>query len=98
MKATAIYFKNGKEQRAELEKCFVASYNPFYLGIPVKPSTGVWEYLKSASHIHLSGHKSKLLKFNIKYRIEVGENTIFFIRPDEEFADESAKLFTSLDK
>lgn len=98
MKATAIYFKKGKEYRAELGRCFVASSNPFYLGIPVKPSTGAWEYLKSASEVHLVGQESKLLKFDIKYKIEVGENTIFFLSPDEESAVDSVSLFDSSDE
>jgi hypothetical protein len=74
---------NGRKQAFENPDVFVASEAPLYLGIILKPSKGFWEYLKNSSEVVLCRNKEEnCASFAIPYKIEVGENTIFFIKPD----------------
>lgn len=85
MEVTGIFRESGKESEALLEDYFVASVNPFYLGILLKPSRGIWEYLKNNDSVIIRlGKSGPHFEMNLKYRIEVGENTIFFLNPTEE--------------
>ena len=83
MNISVVYYRKGGEVSGKVEDFFIASRNPFYLGIIMKPSTGVWEILKSSSTTNLNVDGDKTLEFEISYKIEVGENTIFFIKPAE---------------
>ncbi|WP_393971816.1 hypothetical protein OXIME_000402 [Oxyplasma meridianum] len=77
------FVTNGTEQSFENPDVFIASESPLYLGIIMKPSKGVWEYLKNSSEMVLCRHNNeKCASFTIPYKIEVGENTIFFIQPE----------------
>jgi len=83
------FVANGRDQVFENPDIFVASEAPLYLGIILKPSKGFWEYLKNSSEVVLCRENAKnCASFTIPYKIEVGENTIFFIKPDsmESFA------------
>ncbi len=74
---------NGRDQVYENPDIFVASGAPLYLGLILKPSRGFWEYLKNSSEVILCHKNTKnCASFTIPYKIEVGENTIFFLKPD----------------
>ena len=86
MKTVEILFDvDGKVQREKIEEFFTASKNPYYLGLIVKPSAGIWSTLTSSRTkeitLSLDGNVGD---FKIFYRIEVGENSIFFLRPSNE--------------
>ncbi len=93
MKVNFVYFSNRSENTAEIENCFIASKTPLYLGLIVKPSTGAWEYLKSAQNLFIREKAGTTLNFNIIYKIEVGENTIFFVTPDRDSSSAAYEAF-----
>lgn len=93
MKLSIVYYRDQKELVGEVEDFFIASNNPLYLGLIIKPSTGVWEILKSSSHANVRVNGEKILEFEIPYKIEVGENTIFFARPSEGYEKTASETF-----
>lgn len=81
----------GKDQIFQNPDIFIASGSPLYLGLVLKPSKGLWEYLKNSSELVLChGHKENCAVMSIPYKIEVGENTIFFLKPEN--ADSLSKI------
>lgn len=90
---SVVYFRKEKEISGKVDSYFVASRNPFYLGILLKPSTGVWEILKSASMTNLRIDGDTTLEFEIAYKIEVGENTIFFLKPGADSEEKAKDVF-----
>ena len=77
------FVTNGRKQEFENPDVFVASEEPLYLGIILKPSKGFWEFLKNSSEVVLChNNEENCVSFAIPYKIEVGENTIFFIKPN----------------
>lgn len=78
--ASVHFTKDGKETVANVEDAFVASEEPYYIGIGLRPSPGLWEFLKSGknSAIELDG---KILEYRVEFSIDVGENTLFFLSP-----------------
>ena len=62
---------------------FIASQNPLYIGIILKPSHGAWIRMSRAKTVVLE-MEGKPVEFSIPYRIEVGENSIFFLKPRED--------------
>ncbi|AKA49587.1 hypothetical protein IX51_11280 [uncultured archaeon] len=93
MKISVVYFRNQQEVMSDVESYFVASRNPFYLGLIMKPSAGAWEILKSSSETNIRVDGGEILQFDIAYKIEVGENTIFFVKPAEGNEVPAEKLF-----
>lgn len=94
MKITGVYRESGVEAEAPLDNYFVASRNPVYIGVLLKPSRGIWEYLKNNDSVILKlGDEERYFTMKLKYRIEVGENSIFFLNPEEE--EEFGKFFFS---
>lgn len=85
MKLKGLYRESGIEVETDLDNYFVASNTPFYLGIMLKPSKGIWEYFKNNDTLILKiGKGEKYFEAKLKYRIEVGENSIFFLTPLDE--------------
>lgn len=75
---TIIATENGKKMQYTVEKSFVASEKPLYIGIITKPEPGLWGCL-SRSRTVIVETDGKADEFRIPYRIEVGESTIFFL-------------------
>ena len=63
-------------------KSFVASSEPPYIGIIMRPEPGTWEELMDQDFMFLI-HGGSEKKATIKYRIEVGDSSIFFIPSDD---------------
>ncbi len=76
----AVYFANGSSERHDIDNYFVASDKPFFLGLIIEPSAGLWAYLKNNAEIVIE-YSGKSANFKVPYKIEVGRNTIFFITP-----------------
>lgn len=70
-------------------KSFVASSSPPYIGVIIKPEPGIWEELMDQDFMYVF-NDSKGVMATVKYRIEVGESSIFFITSD---SDEFMKFF-----
>ncbi|MDS0256310.1 hypothetical protein ApAK_01230 [Thermoplasmatales archaeon AK] len=75
------------EGRSELtaERCFLASRNPPYIGILTLPSEPIWRTLSSNRTFSSGG-----FNWSIRYRIEVGESTIFFATSQDKDAEKIA--------
>ncbi|MEM0157352.1 MAG: hypothetical protein QXN26_04720 [Thermoplasmataceae archaeon] len=79
----AIFAENSGRIREKLENHFIASQNPLYIGIILKPSHGAWIRMSRAKTVVLE-IDGKPGEYSVPYRIEVGENSIFFLKPREE--------------
>lgn len=92
---SVLYKDLEKERKIEIENFFIASRTPLYIGLIIKPSKGLWEYLKNHNDVIVSFENEKeSYQFDVEYKIEVGENTIFFINANEEYENElKKKLF-----
>lgn len=75
-----ITMEKGERKEYSAENWFVASRDPLYIGIITKPAPGMWEYLSRTRQIVMEVD-GKSHDFEIPYRIEVGESTIFFATP-----------------
>ena len=75
-------------------KAFIASIEPPYMGILMKPSPFQWEEIMEEGFVRLSfPGQDMVLDLKVKYRIEVGENTIFFVTSDKTEFEEKVKEF-----
>jgi hypothetical protein len=74
-----LIFPETKNQGLPLDNIFVASETPFFIGIIVKPSKKSWMHFKKSREVMLSGRREAV--FYVKFNIDVGENTIFFLSP-----------------
>ncbi len=70
----------GEKIEFPVENWFIASENPLYVGIIIKPSPGLWELLSRSKNVLMQKDDSTT-QYSIPYRIEVGENSIFFLTP-----------------
>jgi hypothetical protein len=72
---------NNKKIEIGKNEFFIASKEPLYYGIIVNPSSGLWSYMVQEKIVEciIDGKKEN---FSIAYRIDVGENSIFFIKPE----------------
>lgn len=79
---SVISTHNSKRKEYLVDKWFIASESPQYIAIVTKPSPGLWEHLSQSKEavLELDG---KSYNYNIPYRIEVGESTIFFVTPSD---------------
>ena len=73
---------NGEKVEYPVENFFKASENPLYLGVIAKPSPGLWELLSRSKAVVVVTDDFPIT-YKISYRIEVGENSIFFLTPRE---------------
>ena len=75
-------------------KAFISSIEPPYMGILMKPSPFQWEEIMEEGFVRLSfPGQDMVLDLKVKYRIEVGENTIFFVTSDKTEFEEKVKEF-----
>ena len=75
-------------------KAFVASVDPPYIGLLMKPSPFQWEEIMEEGFVRLSFPEDDILfDLKVKYRIEVGENTIFFVTSDQLEFEQRVKEF-----
>ena len=74
----AVFMIRGERTTEEISNWFIASVSPLYLGIISKPSPGLWAYLSHSSGLIIEINDESF-EFRITYRIEVGENSIFFV-------------------
>ena len=75
-------------------KAFTASVEPPYMGILMKPSPFQWEEIMEEGFVRLSfPGQDMVFDLKVKYRIEVGENTIFFVTGDQTEFEEKVKEF-----
>lgn len=76
---------NGISKEVDLNHIFIASEEPLYIGIIIKPEPGIWEELMDSELAYI--HTSEGIKeTKIGYRIEVGENSIFFVTLNSDSA------------
>ncbi|WP_337860086.1 hypothetical protein [Ferroplasma sp.] len=75
-----VLYNNNKTEIDE-KGFFIASRNPLYYGLIVNPSSDLWSYMVQTNMVECVVEKKKE-KFTIPYRIDVGENSIFFIKPE----------------
>lgn len=73
--------KDGKSSDHNVENFFLASSAPLYIGVIARPSSPLWVQL-SASRSGVVEIDGTPMEFSIPYRIEVGENSIFFLKPE----------------
>ncbi|MCL4345475.1 MAG: hypothetical protein M1375_01600 [Candidatus Thermoplasmatota archaeon] len=73
---------------------FIGSEEPVYIGIILKPEPGVWEELMDADSFNIH-FKDMVIEVRIGYRIEVGENSIFFVTSE---SGEIKELLSELKK
>ncbi|MGP6220113.1 hypothetical protein [Caldiplasma sukawensis] len=74
-----IFVKSSREEKEkETAQVFLSSDEPIYLGVRMKPAPGVWEKLMGQKTLYLD-LMGKEIETEIKYRIEVGDSTIFFV-------------------
>lgn len=78
-----IAAEKGQTVEYPVDKFFVASEKPLYIGIITKPEPGIWGYLSRVKKVAVD-IDGKAEDFRIPYRIEVGESTIFFLTHSEE--------------
>jgi len=83
MEVSASFYYNGKTNEEKLNNAFVASVDPPYIGLIVKPGIGIWEYLKGHDELILRLRDSRVTA-TIRYRIDVGENSIFFLTSEDD--------------
>lgn len=89
----AVFQLEGKVLEEKIENYFIASRSPLYVGVILPPSKGAWTYMKGGNTIVIEVNNFSS-QFRIPYRIEVGENTIFFLKP----GDEDAKILRHLEE
>ncbi|WP_298407444.1 hypothetical protein [Ferroplasma sp.] len=77
-----VLYGNKKINLVEKEY-FMASSEPLYYGLIVNPSSDLWSYMVKANNIVCNFNKSTE-KYAIPYRIDVGENSIFFVTPESK--------------
>lgn len=92
---SVVFYRNGTEIMDEVREYFVASRKPLYLGLIIKPSASVWEILKESSEVNLRIDNGEFIGFDIPYKIEVGENTVFFIKPQDGYYKRAQDVFLS---
>jgi len=72
-----ISYNNKKAEFSEKEY-FIASQEPLYYGLIINPSSDLWSYMVESDKVECT-IKNKTERYSIPYRIDVGENSIFFI-------------------
>ncbi len=75
--------QDGKKMELSRNKVFVASKDPAYIGIIMKPEPGIWEELMDTDLFYITFGDQEL-EVKIGYRIEVGESSIFFVTSEQK--------------
>lgn len=73
--------ENGNRIQYDINRSFIASEKPLYIGVITKPEPGLWNHLSTSRSVVMEVD-GKASDFKIPYRIEVGESTIFFLTPE----------------
>lgn len=74
-----VHALNGKKSEEDV-RAFYASREPLYYGIVLKPGIGLWEIMKSSNKVIMEcGGDTN--EYVVKYSIDVGENSFFFLTP-----------------
>lgn len=84
MISAKIHFRSGeKDNVVESEDTFEASSAPEFVGLMLRPSPGLWEFLKAGGEpsIEING---KAGVYRTEFSLDVGENTFFFFSPAKE--------------
>ncbi len=76
-----IYSMNNQEISESAKQFFIASDDPLYIGIITRASEPLWNHL-SRSKTTILDIDGKASEYSIPYRIEVGRNSIFFLKPE----------------
>ncbi|MHB1439352.1 MAG: hypothetical protein ACYCSO_00960 [Cuniculiplasma sp.] len=63
---------------------YVVSQEPLYLAVIIKPQPGIWDELMDQDVMFIRDSSGMDVESNIKQRIEVGENSIFFVTSQDE--------------
>lgn len=71
--------QKGERKTIESGKWFIASSDPFYVGVILPPEPGFWAAIASSKNISID-FDGETLRFKVDQRIEVGSNSIFFLR------------------
>ena len=73
-KLRAVYHVNGSTERYDVENYFVASDRPFFLGLIIEPSAGLWAYLKNSSDIvmEFSGKSANFKVYSWDHSVFIG--------------------------
>ncbi len=71
------------DEKFEPDNYFIASKDPYYIGIIINPSSRYWELFVNSKEVIINNNGDKKA-FKISYRIDVGENSIFFLTQTNE--------------
>ncbi len=77
-----ILYNNKKVEFNEKEY-FIASRKPLYYGVIISPSSDIWSYMVESGKVECKIENTNK-KYSIPYRIDVGENSIFFITSESK--------------
>ncbi|MEM0155539.1 MAG: hypothetical protein QW597_02910 [Thermoplasmataceae archaeon] len=83
MEISVTFYLDGKANSEKLIHTFTASVEPPYLGVILKPGRGIWEYMKNHDDLVIN-LKQRSVTSVIKYRIDVGESSIFFLTSEDQ--------------
>ncbi len=83
IQAKVQHRQKGQAVETVVEDAFIASTSPYYLGLALRPSPGLWEFLKSGGKPVVETDAGTF-SFRVEFSIDVGENTIFFLSPEED--------------
>ncbi len=81
--AKVHYQKEENDVVDTVEDAFIASSEPYYLGLALRPSPGLWEFLKSGKAPSIES-ESGVVQYSVEFSIDVGENTMFFLSPAKD--------------
>ncbi|MCL6014140.1 MAG: hypothetical protein M1323_00755 [Candidatus Thermoplasmatota archaeon] len=80
-----IQVSSSKKSDSSIEaKAYTVSEEPPYLAVLIKPQPGIWDELMDRDTMFIKLREKKVIEVGIKQRIEVGENSIFFVTSDDE--------------
>ena len=74
-----ITTQRGEKSTIESGKWFIASNDPLYVGIILPPEPGLWAKMAASKNISID-FGGEIMSFKVDQRIEVGSNSIFFLR------------------
>lgn len=87
---SGISIKTEKGRSGELVsgRWFIASENPLYIGIILPPGPDLWADVSTSKSLEIN-FKDETGKFAVKQRVEVGENSIFFLKRSDLSSQEA---------
>ncbi len=79
----SVKTESGNCRDMDSKRWFVASENPFYLGIILPPGPNTWADISTSKIVEVK-FMGEFRRFGVKQRIEVGENSIFFLKLEDK--------------